>query len=133
MLLMLSGLRNHITGRLAVQAATALQQNYEVIVVTGAYHEQIQEHLADWENLCFVHNPEWSSGMSGSIASGVKQATLLHPTHILVTLADQPGMSTDRLTLLTDESLQHPDHIITTQYPERRGVPELDRRGGPEP
>lgn len=111
--------------RLAVRAAADLERVPGVVVVTGAYDAEIRRHLRDMDNLHLVHNPDWPSGMAGSIAAGVKKAITLNPTHLLITLADQPGMGAESLAYLVDESLEYPTQIVATLYPGKLGVPAI--------
>lgn len=111
--------------RLAAQAAQELTRDGDVLIVTGAYDAEIREHLGDDPRLIYVHNPNWRTGMSSSIISGVSIASMLGPTHYFITLADQPSMGAESLAFLADESLRFPERIIATRYPERLGVPAI--------
>lgn len=111
--------------KLAVTAAMDLNQDDTVVVVTGAYDAQIREHLSGFESIHYTYNSDWSSGMGSSIATGLAKAAELHPTHFLISLADQPSMGTESLAFLADESLRYPDQIVATKYPERLGVPAI--------
>ncbi len=95
------------------------------IVVTGAYPEKTRQHLTDMPGLTFAHNPHWREGMSGSLAVGIRVASMFRPSGYLVTVADQPGMSVDCLETHSQEFSAHPDAIIATAYPEGPGVPAI--------
>lgn len=111
--------------RLAVTAALDRSREGKVIVVTGAYNQEIRKHLMGDDRIVFVHNPDWASGMASSLLTGVRAAAALTPTHYFITLADQPTMGAENLSLLTEESRLYPDQIIATHYPERKGVPAI--------
>lgn len=96
-----------------------------VVVVTGAYPGQTREHLSDWVDLIFAHNPDWCKGMSSSIAVGVRAASAFNPLGYFITLADQPSMGMESLAFLADSFMRNPNKIVATWYPERLGVPAV--------
>ena len=60
-----------------------------VIVVTGAHHDQILDVVSDIPNVAVVNNPEWASGKTTSIKTGL--TTLSYECDTIVLLAvDQP-------------------------------------------
>jgi nicotine blue oxidoreductase len=54
-----------------------------VVIVTGAVPVTIPEALA-------VHNPDWSTGMGSSLATGLRALAATNAGAVVVALADQP-------------------------------------------
>lgn len=114
--------------RLAVAAALGVSPRTGVVVVSGAYDRAIRDHLTGLVSptrLTIVHNPDWDEGIASSLAVGIRAARAFSPTHYLITLADQPTMGAESLGALVRASLHHPDRIVATHYPERKGVPAV--------
>ena len=42
-----------------------------IVVVTGAYHDVIHPYLVKYQNIVNLYNPEWKSGQSSSVKSGL--------------------------------------------------------------
>jgi len=108
-----------------LQMAVNAALGHPVVVVTGAYPVEIQEHLLEMEDITFAHNPDWRKGMASSIALGIRAASVFDPKGYFITLADQPSMSVESLSFLADPFLRNPDKIVATWYPERLGVPAI--------
>lgn len=108
-----------------LQCAVNAALDDPLVVVTGAYAEQIQNHLSGVEGITFAHNPDWREGMASSIAVGVRAASRFDPEGYFITLADQPSLSAESLAFLADPFLRNPDKIVATWYPERLGVPAI--------
>lgn len=114
--------------RLAVTAALDVSYRDGVVVVSGAYDQEIREHLAGIEHptpLIITHNPAWETGMASSIAAGIRAARSFAPTHYFITLADQPRMGVETLGTIAKESFCSPESVVATYYPERNGVPAI--------
>ncbi|MEM1358039.1 MAG: nucleotidyltransferase family protein [Bacteroidota bacterium] len=103
----------------------ALDLGHPLVVVTGAYHDQIKDHLSDIDGLQLVFNPAWSTGMSTSIACGIEVALSYQPRGFFITLADQPSMSVESLGAIDAIFLEDQSRIVATYYPERLGVPAI--------
>ena len=108
-----------------LQHAVNAALDHPLVVVTGAYPAQTQDHLSDIEGITFAHNPDWEKGMASSIAIGVRSASRFDPVGYFITLADQPSLSVESLAFLADSFLRNPDKIVATWYPERLGVPAI--------
>jgi molybdenum cofactor cytidylyltransferase len=82
----------------------------EVIVVTGAnataVKDQVQASAVRW-----VHNPDWSKGMGGSIAAG---AEMIDPASsaVMVLLCDQWRLEPLDLRMMTDTWQRKSDRIV---------------------
>lgn len=115
-----------VEGSSMLQRAVAAVAGMGVtVVVTGAYDQEIREHLAGVPHLNFAYNPEWRTGMASSIAAGVRAAAVHQPDGYLITLADQPQLDQAALAHHFDAFMNHPDAIIATWYPEKPGVPAI--------
>lgn len=108
-----------------LQHAVNVALDHPLVVVTGAYPAQTQNHLSGIEGITFAHNPDWEKGMASSIAIGVRAASRFDPVGYFITLADQPSLSVESLAFLADSFLRNPDKIVATWYPERLGVPAI--------
>ena len=63
-----------------------------VIVVTGAYHDEITNEIADKE-LELVRNEDWESGMASSLKLGFQKAIEEDSiSHVLLSVTDQPHL-----------------------------------------
>jgi len=72
----------------------------EVIVVTGHESEKVQEVLVD-HRVRFAHNPDYASGLSSSLATGVKALTAKTQA-ALICLADMPELDSEQMNQLLD-------------------------------
>lgn len=115
-------------------AVWAVAEHGPIVVVTGAYDREIREHLAELHDLLtkngitklmFATNADWDSGMSGSIAVGVKAAGAYLPDAYCITLADQPGIDSATVGRYHEAFQRKPQAIVATWYPERLGVPAI--------
>ncbi|GAB3561655.1 nucleotidyltransferase family protein [Arthrobacter alkaliphilus] len=80
-------------GRTLVEelAATLLDGGCrEVVVVLGAGAAEVRR-ATKLDKYLVVDNPEWASGMAGSLRAGVAAAAEGH--HVMVALVDQPGVT----------------------------------------
>ncbi|WP_026231920.1 nucleotidyltransferase family protein [Neolewinella persica] len=115
-----------ILGSSMLRRAVAAVKGFGItVVVTGAYDQEIREHLADIDHLIFTYNAEWQAGMAGSIAAGVKAAAAYKPDGFLVTVADQPLLGKASLRRHFYTFMDHPESVVATWYPERLGVPAI--------
>lgn len=82
-------------------AQTALDADLgPVVIVLGAVIEPCRETLEGLD-LIIAENPEWESGMGGSIATGVKSLASHGLENIIITLCDQPLVTAGDLVLLS--------------------------------
>ncbi len=70
----------------------------ETLVVVGAHEDEVREAIADLP-LRVVVNPDWESGLAGSLRVGVEAA---HHPSVLVLLADQPHVDAVLLSSLVE-------------------------------
>ncbi len=97
-----------------------------VVVVIGAYAEQLSPVLAPL-GVEAVFNPDWAAGMGGSIAVGVGRLRSVAPacTGALVTLSDQPLLTTALLRTLHELAAPAPDAISACRYGGFPGPPAV--------
>jgi molybdenum cofactor cytidylyltransferase len=93
----------------AVQLAQSLSPR-EIIVVTGAAATRVEAALKQLPVRC-VHNPEWSTGMGGSIALG---AGAVNPesSGLLILLCDQWRIQREDLVKLAGKWHASPEQIV---------------------
>jgi len=93
----------------AVNAAFSLDPR-EIIVVTGANAEAIKNAVLQ-PPVNWIHNPNWSDGMGGSIALG---ATAISPqsTGLMILLCDQWKIQVSDLQLLAQTWQSDPERIV---------------------
>ncbi len=72
-----------------------------VLVVTGHESKTVQTILSDLP-IAFAHNPNYASGLSTSLSTGIKALQTSHPDldGIMICLGDMPRITPDNLTAL---------------------------------
>ena len=98
-------------------------------VVTGRWHSDIVDVISldagensNRPNVCY--NPLWHEGIGASIRHGLHSATQVNDnryTHVLMHLADLASVTTATLQALLNEIPSNPNHIIYSQWQNRRG------------
>lgn len=97
-----------------------------IVVVLGAEIDGSTSEIADLPiNICINHN--WQTGMSSSIKAGLKELVKLEGnlSAVVVTLCDQPHITTENIDQLVTEFQQANPRIVAAQYGETVGVPAL--------
>ncbi len=106
--------------------STSKQANFcTTIVVLGAHYARIQAHIKDASVMC-LDNPQWTLGLGASIAYGVRYVAASKRDYdaVLITLADQPLVSSAFLKRMCTTFKPDTAQIITTAYSgEKQGVP----------
>ena len=99
---------------------------YPVIVILGAYAEQIEPKISSLP-IKIVKNTEWSEGISSSIRCGISyiQRQCLNIDATVFLTCDQPFVSTKIIEQLID--VYRPIHklIIASSYNQTTGIPAL--------
>jgi len=102
----------------------------EVVVVLGAYREQVTGAIRGWTRkrgisvpMRVVVNPDWASGQSSSVKAGVRALGTVHGA--LFPLADQPRLTSDLLDALIQEHRRTLASIVAPRYGEAPGAPVL--------
>ena len=110
-----------------VQTALAAQCR-RVVVVTGAYADQVQSTLQD-ETITCAHNKSWEEGMGSSIRTGVRAVVDTYPDTeaALVLLCDQPLITPQLLRKLAITYLITRQAMVVSVYDGIQGTPALFR------
>ncbi len=94
-------------------------------VVLGANSKQILAS-EDFSNVDVFINPAWENGLGSSIAYGMQQLLKnSEPNAVIITLADQPLVSTEYINQLIDKHYESQKGIMATAYNSNPGVPAL--------
>lgn len=98
--------------RIARQAAAS--NAHEVLVVLGHQAARVEPELHDIKNARTIHNPDYTRGMGTSIRAGV-QALKTHDA-ILISVCDQPHLTTDIFNRLIARIPASPSGIVCARY-----------------
>ena len=90
-----------------------------VFVVTGAHHHRIAPVI---EHAELLYNPDWKSGLGGSIAYGV-QTLQDRCDALMIMLADQVAVDASHLSEMMERFSG--DNIVCARYKGCRGVPAM--------
>ena len=94
-----------------------------LIVVTGAYHDQVVQALAGLP-VEIVYNPDWQQGQSTSMKAGLK-ALPEGCGSVMFLLSDQPQISSELIRQLMDRYFQNRKSITAPMVNGQRGNPLL--------
>lgn len=99
----------------------------QVLVVTGAHHQELAERLPPG-TASLVFNPDWNTGMGGSIRTGMGylQQTWPQTRAVLILLADQPLIGPEYLknmVAMYEDAGQK--GLIASKHMDGLGVPAL--------
>lgn len=107
-----------------VELTTSLPHT-STIVVTGAYHKEIEEKLLNYPIQC-IYNSNWQEGMGSSISVGAELAMKVNPDGIMVVLADQVAIQRNHLLDLIQTFYQkNSKYCISSFYNNIMGVPAI--------
>ncbi|WP_044233502.1 nucleotidyltransferase family protein [Haliscomenobacter hydrossis] len=97
-----------------------------VVVVLGANREQIEPSLQGLEVLR-VYNPDWATGMGGSIATGLAHLLQQAPAlqQVLILVGDQPLLDSAHLLTLVNATNNGTCPMVVSRYANTTGVPAL--------
>lgn len=95
-----------------------------VTVVVGADAAKVAAALPVLPGLQVVENPQWSTGLAGSVAAGIA-ALPAAATAVLVLLADQPLVDEGDLAALVAAWRRAPHHIAAARFDAVAGVPAI--------
>src|SRR5438093_994070 len=97
-----------------------------VFVVVGAYAEAVAREIEDLP-VTRVENPRWLDGMGSSIRVGVEAVAAAHPPFdaVLITLADQPAVTSALLDRLISAGEKAPAGLVACEYAGTIGAPAL--------
>ena len=104
-------------------AQTALAAGcHPVIVVLGAHESAIRPVLADLD-VKIVVNERWEAGMGTSIQTGLHELGQASVSGAILSLADQPFVTSDYLRRLMEKHAETGSAIIASRYSGTVGVP----------
>ena len=108
---------------IAESLAASLQP---VVVVTGAYHAEIQDSLQG-QPVILVYNADWETGMASGIVAGLTEALNIesHLQAVIVAVCDQPYISAELFRSLMEELALSGKGLIACTYSETLGTPVL--------
>jgi len=97
-----------------------------VVVVTGAYHKEIEDSLRE-QSVEFAYNPDWQTGMASSIVRGLLKALQSEPNlrAVIVAVCDQPNLSAGVFRSLIENYSVSGKGLIPCRYAEAMGTPVL--------
>ena len=107
-------------------ARVLLETDVPVLVVTGAYAEEVEAVLDDLP-LGLARCEDWQLGMGQSLAAGVRllTRTFPHASAVLVCLADQPLLASAMLRGMLGRHRAVPRRILATEHLGVQGPPVL--------
>lgn len=109
-------------------AEIAIASNcHSVLVIIGAYAELVRSQLIDLP-LEIAENPDWSIGLSTSIRLGIQTLQKRESEAAILTLCDQPFISTALINQLIHTYRTQNQFIVATTYADSSGVPALFHR-----
>jgi molybdenum cofactor cytidylyltransferase len=108
--------------RRAVESAVRSRAK-QVIVVTGAYREQVEREVAGLP-VRLAHNPEFALGMSGSLRAGLRMVRPEADAAVVI-LADQPFVGPEVVDALIEVYETSRAPIVRPSYAGQPGNPVL--------
>lgn len=84
-----------------------------LVVVTGAVTVAVPDGVVT------LHNPRWHEGQATSLAVAIDHATSLGVDHVLLALADQPGIVPEAWRRVAGAGREH--RLVVASYDGRRG------------
>ena len=92
-------------------------------IVLGAHADEIKAS-GSFEKNNIIMNTDWATGMASSIVAGI-HALPNHYHAVMIILADQASLDSDKLEQMTASWRQQPDKIIAAAYADTVGVPAI--------
>lgn len=110
-------------------AETAIEANfYSIVIVLGANAERMRKEIEDLPVQIAV-NKNWETGMSSSIKAGLSAfSNEENIDAVVVTLCDQPFVTTKTLRGLCETFAETGKSIVACRYEKTTGVPALFAR-----
>ncbi len=101
-----------------------------VVVVLGAVSETSEDEIKGLPVTVAV-NDDWESGMSSSIRIGLEKLLAIEPEidAVMITLCDQPFVTSEKIDLFINEFALNCPPIIAAEYGGVQGVPALFASG----
>lgn len=96
-----------------------------IVVVLGAKADQHRVAIHDLPIEIYVH-AEWENGMGSSLKAGLQHLCSKGTVSaVMITVCDQPAVTSHHLAALHREHLSYPNSIVASQYENVMGVPAL--------
>ncbi len=113
------------TTLLGVTIERALQSNaHKMYCVLGANAEAVKKSISKY-SVESIFNPEYKSGLSSSIVTGIQYLINQNFDAVLILLGDQPLITTQYLNEMIDTFNNHDGKIIASNYNKTMGVPTI--------
>ena len=93
-------------------------------VILGAYQKNIKEQV-DFNDFQLISNPNWEEGMASSVCLAAMKAQQDGLDGLLITLSDQPFVSSELLGQLLRLYQPGRESIVSSEYGGTLGVPAL--------
>ncbi|HTB24041.1 MAG TPA: nucleotidyltransferase family protein [Puia sp.] len=95
-----------------------------VICVTGYESDLISESISGME-VSIVYNEYWSEGMGSGISAGIKQLLLSDVDSVILTVSDQPYVTSDLFGTMLKMKVRSGKRIVACSYAGTLGTPVL--------
>jgi molybdenum cofactor cytidylyltransferase len=95
-----------------------------VICVTGYESDLISESISGME-VSIVYNEYWSEGMGSGISAGIKQLLLSDVDSVILTVSDQPYVTSDLFLTMLKMKARSGKRIVACSYAGTLGTPVL--------
>ncbi len=95
-----------------------------MIVVVGAFADEVKSAVESVDDVTMIFNPEWRSGLASSLATGLEAAEAMNCDGALVMTTDQPLIDSASLTKLLD-AFDGEHRIVASSYDGIIGVPAV--------
>ena len=95
-----------------------------VICVTGYESDLISESISGME-VSIVYNEYWSEGMGSGISAGIKQLLLSDVDSVILTVSDQPYVTSDLFGTMLKMKTRSGKRIVACSYAGTLGTPVL--------
>jgi len=95
-----------------------------VICVTGYQSDLISKSISRME-VTVVYNEHWQDGMGSGISAGIKQVLLSDVKSVIVTVSDQPHVSSDLFETMLEMKARSGKKIVACSYAGTLGTPVL--------
>ncbi len=108
-------------------AETALRSGFPTVAVLGANRQKLRNAIEDLP-LKVTFNKNWETGISSSIKAGLSAFSGEKLDAVIITLCDQPLVTTEVLHRLRDAFTETGKLIAASEYENTVGVPALFAR-----
>jgi len=113
------------TTLLGLTIENALQsKTNKTYCVLGANAKIIKKSIKKY-NVETIFNPDYKSGLSSSIATGIKHIINQNFDAVLIVLGDQPLISSEYLNLMIETFKANDKKVIASRYNSNLGVPTI--------